>query len=55
MLAHYFAKKAQKAIGALQDKGVINNEAIEKWTTIIADVTTMNDDISLWHIFYPMV
>ncbi len=31
MLAHYFAKKAQKAVDALWDKGVINNEIIEAW------------------------
>ena len=27
----YFAQKAQKAIDALWDKGVINNETIEAW------------------------
>ena len=31
MLAHFFAKKAQKAIDALWDEGVINNDTIEKW------------------------
>ena len=31
MLAHYFAKKAQKAIDALWDEGVINSDTIEKW------------------------
>ena len=27
----YFAKKAQKAIDALWDEGVISNDTIEKW------------------------
>ena len=31
MLAQYFAKKAQKAIDALWDEGVISNDTIEKW------------------------
>ena len=31
LLAHYFAQKAQKAIDALWDKGVINEETIEQW------------------------
>ncbi len=31
MLARYFAKKAQKAIDALWDKGVISNDTIEEW------------------------
>ena len=31
MLAHYFAKKAQKAIDALWDEGVISEETIEQW------------------------
>ncbi len=31
VLAHYFANKAQKAIDALWDGGVINDETIEKW------------------------
>ena len=31
MLARYFAKKAQKAIDALWDDGVINSSTIEKW------------------------
>ena len=31
MLAQYFAKKAQKAIDALWDEGVINSDTIEKW------------------------
>ena len=31
LLARYFAQKAQKAIDALWDKGVINNETIEAW------------------------
>ena len=30
MLAQYFAKKAQKAIDALWDEGVISNDTIEK-------------------------
>lgn len=31
MLARYFAGKAQKAIDALWDKGVINESIIEEW------------------------
>ena len=31
MLARYFAQKAQKAIDALWDEGVINNDTIEEW------------------------
>ena len=31
MLAQYFAKKAQKAIDALWDEGVISEETIEQW------------------------
>ena len=31
VLAHYFAQKAQKAIDALWDEGVINEETIEQW------------------------
>ncbi len=31
LLAHYFAKKAQKAIDALWDKGEINEQVIEQW------------------------
>lgn len=31
VLAHYFANKAQKAIDALWDEGVINDEIIEQW------------------------
>ena len=31
MLAHYFAQKAQKAIDALWDEGVINSDTIEEW------------------------
>ena len=31
LLAHYFAQKAQKAIDALWDEGVINEETIEQW------------------------
>ncbi len=31
LLAHYFAQKAQKAIDALWDKGVINEQTIEQW------------------------
>jgi hypothetical protein len=31
LLAHYFAEKAQKAIDALWDEGVIGEETIEKW------------------------
>jgi hypothetical protein len=31
LLARYFAEKAQKAIDALWEKGVINEETIEQW------------------------
>lgn len=31
LLARYFASKAQKAIDALWDNGVINNDTIEEW------------------------
>ena len=31
LLAHYFAQKAQKAIDALWDEGVINKQTIEQW------------------------
>ena len=31
MLARYFAQKAQKAIDALCNQGVINSETIEEW------------------------
>lgn len=31
LLAHYFAEKAQKGIGALWDEGVINEQTIEQW------------------------
>ena len=31
LLAHYFAQKAQKAIDALWDEGVINEQTIEQW------------------------
>ena len=31
LLAHYFAQKAQKAIDALWDEGVINYQTIEQW------------------------
>ena len=31
MLARYFASKAQKAIDALWNDGVINNDIIEEW------------------------
>ena len=30
-LAQYFAKKAQKAIDALWDEGVISSDTIEEW------------------------
>ena len=33
MLAHYFAKKAQKAIDALWEDGVINDDTIKQWGT----------------------
>ena len=31
LLAHYFAQKAQKAIDAMWDEGVINEQTIEEW------------------------
>lgn len=31
LLANYFAAKAQKAIDALWDEGVINEDTIEQW------------------------
>ena len=31
LLAHYVAQKAQKAIDALWDEGVINDQTIEQW------------------------
>ena len=31
LLAHFFARKAQKAIDALWDDGTINEETIEQW------------------------
>ena len=31
LLAHYFAQKAQKAIDALWDEGVINEQTLEQW------------------------
>lgn len=31
LLAHYFAQKAQKAIDALWDEGVIHDQTIEQW------------------------
>lgn len=31
LLAHYFAQKAQKAIDALWDDGVINEQTIQQW------------------------
>ncbi len=31
VLAHYFAQKAQRAVDALWDEGVINSETIEAW------------------------
>jgi hypothetical protein len=31
VIAHYFAVKAQKAVDALWDKGIINNATIEAW------------------------
>lgn len=31
LLAHYFAQKAQKAIDALWDEGVINEQTIQQW------------------------
>ena len=31
LVAHFFAQKAQKAIDALWDEGVINADTIEQW------------------------
>lgn len=31
LVAHFFAEKAQKAIDALWDEGVINEETINQW------------------------
>jgi len=31
LVAHFFARKAQKAIDALWDEGVINESTIEQW------------------------
>ena len=31
LLAHYFAQQAQKAVDALWDEGVINEQTIEQW------------------------
>ena len=31
LLARYFAQKAQRAVDALWDEGVINSETIEAW------------------------
>ena len=31
VLARYFAQKAQRAVDALWEEGVINNETIEAW------------------------
>ena len=31
LVAHFFAQKAQKAIDALWDEGVINEQTIEQW------------------------
>ena len=31
LVAHFFARKAQKAIDALCDEGVINESTIEQW------------------------
>ncbi len=31
LLARFFAEKAQKAIDALWDEGIINEETIEQW------------------------
>ena len=31
LVAHYFAQKAQKAIDAMWDEGVINADTIEQW------------------------
>lgn len=33
LLARFFAEKAQKAIDALWDEGIINEETIEQWGT----------------------
>ena len=30
-MAHFFAEKAQKAIDALWDKGIINEDTINQW------------------------
>ena len=39
VLAHYFANKAQKAIDALWDEGVINDEIIEQIEELTGTVT----------------
>ncbi|MBQ4526149.1 MAG: hypothetical protein IJA00_08820 [Bacteroidaceae bacterium] len=31
LVAHFFAQKAQKAIDALWDEGIINEETINQW------------------------
>ena len=31
LVAHFFARKAQKAIDALWDEGVINDSTIQQW------------------------
>ena len=31
LVAHFFAQKAQKAIDALWNEGIINEETIEQW------------------------
>ena len=31
LVAHFFAEKAQKAVDALWDEGVIGEETIEQW------------------------
>jgi len=31
LVAHFFAEKAQKAIDALWDKGIINEDTINQW------------------------
>lgn len=33
LVAHFFAQKAQKAIDALWDEGIINEETINQWGT----------------------
>lgn len=33
LVAHFFAQKAQKAIDALWDDGVINDDTIKQWGT----------------------